>query len=127
MGGGNSIAVVDPEALDRLRAFGGPVLVGQIVELFCDVAAERIAAVESAVLSTDPAKVRRAAHVLRGSADSVGASAVVAVAADIEAHSDDAASGPDCFAGLLSDLRDECEEACARLRQVAADVTSAWT
>lgn len=120
-----SCAVVDLEALERLRAFGGLVLLAQIVELFCDAVPERLEAVERAVVSHDPVEVRRAAHALRNSADNVGAASVVALAADIEACADTRV-GLEDLGALVRDLRHECEAARSRLRIVAADLTSVW-
>lgn len=117
-GGDRARSVVDPEALDRLRAFGGSVLLAEIVALFCEAAPERLAAVESAVVSSDPARLRRAAQALRSSADNVGACTVVALAADIETHAETAVR----VGGLdrkLRDLRQECEAARVRLRKLA--------
>jgi two-component system, sensor histidine kinase and response regulator len=78
--------VSDPEALGRLREWGGDKLVGEMVGLFLSQAPDRIAAARAALESGAPAEVERAAHALRSSSAQIGASRVRALCAEIESR-----------------------------------------
>lgn len=77
---------VEPQTFNRrkLHAFtlGDPRLEGEILELFMKQLAEVVATLHSA---SDPVLWHRAAHTLRGSAATVGAEAIAAIAAEATA------------------------------------------
>jgi len=72
--------VLDRAALERLRRIGGSALVRQMLELFRDGAAQRLAAARAAVAEGDRPALGRAAHALVSSAGNVGAAELLAVA-----------------------------------------------
>lgn len=80
----DAIPVSDPEALDRLREWGGDKLVGEMVRLFLAQAPDRIAAARTGSETGTAADVERAAHALRSSSAQIGASRVEALCAQIE-------------------------------------------
>jgi len=80
--------VVDEAALARLAALRpqGPDPVPEYVALFLDEAPAQLAAVHAALATTDADAVRRAAHALKGSARTIGAAELAALAEQIERH-----------------------------------------
>lgn len=82
----DAVPVSDPEALGRLREWGGDKLVDEMVGLFLAQAPDRIAAARAALETGAPAEVERAAHALRSSSAQIGASRVRALCAEIEAR-----------------------------------------
>lgn len=82
----DAVPVSDPEALGRLREWGGDRLVGDMVGLFLSQAPARIAAARTGLATGTPAEVERAAHALRSSSAQLGASRVHALCAEIESR-----------------------------------------
>jgi HPt (histidine-containing phosphotransfer) domain-containing protein len=76
--------LLDPEALERLKEWGGDTLVKKMVELFFEVAPERMEAILSGVREGDSDAVERGAHSLRSSAGNLGADALRSLAGRIE-------------------------------------------
>lgn len=76
--------LLDPEALARLKEWGGDTLVEKMVELFFEVAPERMEAILTGVREADSDAVERGAHSLRSSAGNLGADAVRSLASRIE-------------------------------------------
>jgi CheY-like chemotaxis protein len=98
--------LVDPRAADRLRdAVGSDQLVAQIFEMFLAQAAAHAATIVRAIADEDSEAAIRAAHTLKGSAATVGATAISRVAATIE-HGD---------LGAAPQLVVAVERTCARL------------
>lgn len=83
---GDAVPVSDPEALSRLREWGGDKLVGEMVRLFLSQAPDSIAAARTGLETGTPAEVERAAHSLRSSSAQLGASRVHALCAEIESR-----------------------------------------
>ncbi|HVZ76901.1 MAG TPA: Hpt domain-containing protein [Gemmatimonadaceae bacterium] len=81
-----SPAGFDPEALDRLRRFGGGKLLLGMIELFIANAPERLAAARQALAANDANGVRQALHALKSSAGQLGAVALQELCAQGEAH-----------------------------------------
>jgi HPt (histidine-containing phosphotransfer) domain-containing protein len=63
----------DPAALDRLKRFGGPKLLGEMIALFLDAAPERIAAARRGSDAGDAAAAELALHSLKSSSAQLGA------------------------------------------------------
>lgn len=82
----DAVPVSDPEALDRLREWGGDKLVGKMVGLFLSQAPDRIAAARAGLETGASAEVARAAHALRSSSAQIGASRVRALCVEIESR-----------------------------------------
>lgn len=76
--------LVDPEALDRLKEWGGDTLVAKMVELFLEVTPERVEAIRKGLEVGDLNAIERGAHSLRSSAGNLGADAVRDLAGRIE-------------------------------------------
>lgn len=83
----NVPTVLDPSALDQLRALqrpGRPNLVERVVGLFRTDASKRLSALETAAVEQDWVSLRREAHTLKSSAANVGAVGMREVAAEME-------------------------------------------
>jgi HPt (histidine-containing phosphotransfer) domain-containing protein len=76
--------ILDPEAMERLKEWGGHTLVAKMVELFLEVTPERMEAIRKGVREGDAKAVERGAHSLRSSAGNLGADAVRHLAGRIE-------------------------------------------
>lgn len=71
-----SSPIVDPNAIDRLRGFGGPNLVRGMIELFLSNAPLKAADAREALECGDSAALRAALHALKSSAGQLGAQSV---------------------------------------------------
>lgn len=101
-------ATLDRTALERLQRLGGSALLRQMLELFREGAAQRLAAARVAAEAGEPAGVAREAHALISSAGNVGAAELMARACALEQA---ALAGAADLPALLAAL----EEAYARL------------
>jgi HPt (histidine-containing phosphotransfer) domain-containing protein len=63
----------DANALDRLKRFGGPALLREMIVLFLTAAPERIGAARAAAAAGDRHAVERALHSLKASSAQLGA------------------------------------------------------
>ena len=78
---------IDKEVLERYRVLqedGEPDLVAELIEIFEADLPERLEAIRKAVAEGSADATRRAAHALKGSAATIGAVALSALAADLE-------------------------------------------
>lgn len=76
--------LLDPEALERLEAWGGQELVSRMVELFLEVTPQRMDEIRTGLAEDDLTRVERGAHSLRSSAGNLGAVPVRQLASRIE-------------------------------------------
>jgi HPt (histidine-containing phosphotransfer) domain-containing protein len=76
--------VVDPAALERLQGLGGDKLLGQMVQLYLENAAERLRQIDDGLAGGELSKAEGGAHSLKSSAANVGAARVNAIAAEME-------------------------------------------
>jgi HPt (histidine-containing phosphotransfer) domain-containing protein len=108
--------VVDTEALDRLREWGGDKLLNQMVRLFLENSSGRMDQIRAGVSGSDPAEAERGSHSLKSSAANVGLGDVRRFASEIEA----AAQGGDigAVAELLPGLEEAYAAACAALASI---------
>jgi HPt (histidine-containing phosphotransfer) domain-containing protein len=83
---GDALAVSDPDALGRLRKWGGDKLVGNMVNLFLSQAPDRIAAARAGLEAGDAEGVKRPMHALRSSSGQIGAPRVQALCAEVESR-----------------------------------------
>lgn len=74
----------NPEALARLRRWGGEALVQRLGCVFLDEAGRRIAAARTGAAAGDAGEIRRAMHALRSSCGQLGAVAMQEVCEQIE-------------------------------------------
>lgn len=103
----DAVPVSDPEALGRLRQWGGEKLVADLVALFLSQAHDRIAAFRTGLGTGGAEDVARTAHALRASSAQIGASRVHGLCAAIESR---AAGGTlDGVAELLASLEHELD------------------
>jgi len=103
-------SAVDPQALDRLREWGGEKLLNQMVRLFLDNSKTRMDQIRTGVEGGDSEEAERGAHSLKSSAANVGGTEVRRIAADMEAA---AVRGE---ADTLREMLPGLEEAYARVR-----------
>jgi len=79
--------VLDPAQLASLRQIQNPGetdFVTQLIELFLEEATVTLTALHEAVISDQPAEIRRLAHRLKGSSGNLGATQMAALAQDLE-------------------------------------------
>ena len=108
--------VIDPEALDRLREWGGDKLLTQMVRLFLENSAKRMDQIRAGADGNDTSEANNGAHSLKSSSANVGASEVRRLAADIEAA---AVEGDHATVqGLLPELETAYAEARAALETI---------
>jgi two-component system, sensor histidine kinase and response regulator len=108
--------LLDPEALTRLEEWGGKELVGKMLELFLEVATERMDAIRSGVLENDRSRIERGAHSLRSSAGNVGAESVRVLAARMEALAPDGDEAS--LRATLDQLEDRFRRTLEELREL---------
>jgi len=106
-----------PEALDRLREWGGEKLLGQMVRLFLENSGTRMDQIRTGVADSDPAEAEKGSHSLKSSAANLGAGRVQTLCAQIE----DAATQNDLntIAGLLPELETSYAAVIAQLEAIA--------
>lgn len=76
--------VIDPEALERLREWGGDKLAAQMVRLFLKNSGARMDQIRDGVGRGDPDEAERGAHSLKSSAANIGAETLRTLATRIE-------------------------------------------
>jgi HPt (histidine-containing phosphotransfer) domain-containing protein len=76
--------IIDPQALERLREWGGEKLAGQMVRLFLKNSGTRMDQIRSGVGSSDLQEAERGAHSLKSSAANIGAETLRTMATRME-------------------------------------------
>jgi two-component system sensor histidine kinase/response regulator len=76
--------VIDPQALERLKEWGGDKLATQMVRLFLKNSGTRMDQIRAGVANDDPAEAERGAHSLKSSAANIGAEALRGLATNVE-------------------------------------------
>jgi HPt (histidine-containing phosphotransfer) domain-containing protein len=76
--------IIDPQALDRLREWGGDKLAGQMVRLFLKNTGARMDQIRTGVGGGDLAEAERGAHSLKSSAANIGAETLRTLATRME-------------------------------------------
>jgi HPt (histidine-containing phosphotransfer) domain-containing protein len=76
--------VIDPQALERLKEWGGEKLAGQMVRLFLKNSGTRMDQIRDGALKGDPEETERGAHSLKSSAANIGAEKLRTLATRIE-------------------------------------------
>lgn len=92
-----AIVGLDPRVVGQIRRLGGDDLLHQLVATFLEHAPGRLEGVRGGLEAGDLKRVEKAAHSLRSSLASLGASGLAQLAGDLEARSregDAEASGP---------------------------------
>ncbi len=80
----NETQVIDTQALERLKEWGGDKLAGQMVRLFLKNSGVRMNQIRSGVANSDPDEVERGAHSLKSSAANIGAEELRSLTTQIE-------------------------------------------
>jgi HPt (histidine-containing phosphotransfer) domain-containing protein len=76
--------VIDPQALERLKEWGGDKLAAQMVRLFLKNSGTRMDQIRSGIASEDPEETERGAHSLKSSAANIGAETLRTLATNVE-------------------------------------------
>jgi len=82
--------VIDPQALERLKEWGGDKLAAQMVRLFLKNSGARMDQIRAGVAQDDPEEAERGAHSLKSSAANIGAETLRTLATRVESASLDA-------------------------------------
>ncbi len=100
--GDASIAGLDARVVGQIRKLGGDSLLRQLIATFLEHAPGRLAGVREGLGAGDLKRVEKAAHSLRSSLASLGASGLARLAGDLEARSrdGDAEASTELAAGL---------------------------
>lgn len=85
----SDLAVVETEALDRLREWGGEDLLVKMLNLFLEHAPERVREIRTGLESDALEMTQRGAHSLKSSAGNLGARRLQAGAAKMEGLAED--------------------------------------
>ena len=115
-------AVLDPDVidrLDRLGAFSGSDLTGEVSSLFLYDAEIRLIALQVALAGDDAAGVVDSAHALSGASANVGAAGLAGLCATLASH------GADGDLGVGAALLDEVEDELGRVREALTSRSSA--
>jgi len=108
--------VLDPAAVERLRATMGAAFLDELVATFVEDSQELVGTMRGALERIDAASLRRAAHSLKSNAAGFGAMTLSALARDVEAL---ARSGDlDAAAPWVERLAGESERVARALREV---------
>jgi HPt (histidine-containing phosphotransfer) domain-containing protein len=105
--------IIDPQALERLREWGGEKLAGQMVRLFLKNSGTRMDQIRTGVASSDLQETERGAHSLKSSAANVGAEILRTMATRMESAALD--ESVDDARALLPDLESAYERAMSEL------------
>ena len=76
--------IIDPQALERLREWGGDKLAGQMVRLFLKNSGTRMDQIRTGVSNEDLEEAERGAHSLKSSAANIGAETLRTLATRME-------------------------------------------
>lgn len=95
----------DPEALERLRRFGGAKLIGDMISLFLEAMPQRLAAARSALDRGDAPAVEHELHALKSSSAQLGALRMYRLSEEGERLAK--AGTLDAAAGILTQLATE--------------------
>jgi len=107
---------IDPQALDRLREWGGDPLVAQMIRLFIKNAGLRVEQIRTGVRDELIREAEMGAHSLKSSAANLGAERVRNLAAEIERAAANDEPGP--VAALLPELEIAFANAMAELESI---------
>jgi histidine phosphotransfer protein HptB len=110
------IPVIDPEALENLRALNpddGDAFLREIAGIFLEDTPLRIAELDQSLAAGDASKFTRAAHSIKGSSSNLGAMTLRAAAEKLETQSK--TSGLAGVAPLVEAVKEEFSRAHAEL------------
>jgi histidine phosphotransfer protein HptB len=117
------IPVIDPEALENLRALNpddNDAFLREIAGIFLEDTPLRIAELEQSLAAGDAAKFTRAAHSIKGSSSNLGAMTLRAAAEKLEHQSKTAGLGD--VAALVAAVKTEFARTLAELNRLLPPV-----
>ena len=114
-------AIIDEGILEAYRALQEPGqadVVTEFIDVFLEDLPERLTQLKAAAANRDPKAVRSAAHALKGSAGSIGASRLASVCGDLEALCRaGSVDGADPLVAAIEHEATRATEALKRLRR----------
>jgi len=108
--------IIDPQALDRLREWGGDKLAGQMVRLFLKNSGTRMDQIRDGVGVSDFEEAERGAHSLKSSAANIGAELLRTLATRMESAALEGNSDQARF--LLPELESSYVDAMNELQKI---------
>lgn len=105
--------IIDPQALERLKEWGGDKLAGQMVRLFLKNTGSRMDQIRTGVSEGNLEETERGAHSLKSSAANIGAETLRTMATRMESAALD--SNMDSARALLPELESAYAEAMEEL------------
>jgi HPt (histidine-containing phosphotransfer) domain-containing protein len=79
------MSLISPATFADLRRMSGDELINEVIDAFLDDAPKMIAAMQTALRTRDVESFRRNAHSMKSNADTFGATALAALARELEA------------------------------------------
>lgn len=114
--------IIDPQALDRLREWGGDKLAGQMVRLFLKNSGTRMDQIRAGVDGSDLEEAERGAHSLKSSAANIGAELLRTLSTRMESAALE--SDAEGAKSLLPELETAYAEAMKELQQIESEMKS---
>jgi HPt (histidine-containing phosphotransfer) domain-containing protein len=108
--------VIDPQALERLKEWGGDKLLGQMVRLFLKNSGTRMDQIRKGSEEGDPEEAERGAHSLKSSAANIGAETLRSLATRVESASLD--KDVDEIRRIMPELETAYSKAMAELESI---------
>ena len=105
--------IIDPQAMERLKEWGGDKLAGQMVRLFLKNSGVRMDQIRQGGVAGDLQEAERGAHSLKSSAANIGAEIVRTLATQIESATLD--DDIEAVRRLLPELETAYSDAMAEL------------
>lgn len=112
--------IIDSQALDRLREWGGDKLAAQMVRLFLKNSGTRMDQIRTGVNGGDLVEAERGAHSLKSSAANIGAETLRTLATRLESAALE--GNPDAANALLPDLESAYGDAMKELERIEREM-----
>ena len=112
--------IIDPQALDRLREWGGDKLAGQMVRLFLKNSGTRMDQIRAGVGASDLEEAERGAHSLKSSAANIGAETLRTLATRMESAALE--GNPDDARAILPEIESAYAEAMQELKKLQTEI-----
>lgn len=112
--------IIDPQALERLREWGGDKLAAQMVRLFLKNSGTRMDQIRAGVNGSDLEEAERGAHSLKSSAANIGAEALRTLVTRLESAALDGDPGE--ALSLLPGIETAYAEAMQELKKIEGEM-----
>ena len=113
-------SIIDPQALARLREWGGEKLAAQMVRLFLANTGTRMEQIRSGAGSGDMEEAERGAHSLKSSAANIGAETLRVLVTRLEGHALEEEA--EALRALLPEVESAYAEAVRELERIEKDM-----